>query len=89
MSNHRLLATLVALALAMILAACGGATASTPMPAVEAPAAPQAADSAVSEANRGIEAGGAAAPGAANESKAQQPAGQRLVIKTATVSLQV
>lgn len=82
-----------ALAAALLLSACGGQMASAPMPENAVPAAaPTSAPAAPAGA-----AGGAALEEKAYEDQAassadpqaQQPAGQRLVIKSATVSLQV
>jgi hypothetical protein len=80
---------LLLLATALALAACGAQTAGSPAPAIEAPAAaPQ----------EGAPGGGAsleegrsddAVSNSADPAQAQQPAGQRLVIKNATVTIQV
>lgn len=83
-----------ALAAALILTACGGQSAGAPMPAAEMPAAMATAAPAAPEMSAG---GGAGleerayddTTGTAAEPQAQQQAGQRLVIKNATVSIQV
>jgi hypothetical protein len=87
------------LAAVLLLAACGGAGApAAPFPttapaaaATEAPAAAEApaaggAAGGYSEAAKGLEP---APPGSTDSSAPRQPAAQRLVIKNATVSLQV
>jgi hypothetical protein len=79
------------LAAVLALAACGGQSAGSPAPTmdVEAPAAaPQEGapgGGAALEEARGEDA----VSNAADPSQAQQPAGQRLVIKNATVTIQV
>ncbi|HMQ31560.1 MAG TPA: DUF4349 domain-containing protein [Chloroflexaceae bacterium] len=97
MRRGRLLSTLAAaLAAALILTACGGATAG--MPAAQAPmaaatAAPAAEAPAGGAAFDGDEAleerGNYQNTGTAADPQAQQPAGQRLVIKNASISLEV
>lgn len=77
------------LALALLLAACGGAAVSTqaPMEPEAAPMAPGAAGGASAE--RQSDAALEEAPAGVDASSQQQPASQRLVIKNASVSLQV
>lgn len=80
------------LAAALLLAACGGGAASSgaPMPAAmatAAPAAPQAAGGADME--RQSSASIEEAPPGVDTANQQQPASQRLVIKNASVSIQV
>lgn len=93
MQRGRLLTALAAaLAAALILAACGGASSSpapTSPPMVEnAGAAPGGAPFPAAEA--AIEGRDAAqSAGAATNAQAQPPAGQRLVIKNASVSIEV
>ncbi len=79
---------LAILSLAMLLSACGAASTSQPMPSGEMNMPPSGPSDVFGEVDAGLEerGGGAAnAPGA----PAQQPAAQRLVIKTANVAIQV
>jgi hypothetical protein len=95
MRPSRLLSALTtALAAALMLTACGGQLASAPNPESAIPASePQAMATAAPAAP----AGGAGleekaydeTSSSVGEPQAQQPAGQRLVIKSATVSIQV
>jgi hypothetical protein len=72
----------------ILLTACGGQAASAPMPAAMATQAP--ASEAAAERDAGAAASLEGAPaGGVDNSAPQQPASQRLVIKNATVSLQV
>ncbi|NTU82041.1 MAG: DUF4349 domain-containing protein [Chloroflexales bacterium] len=75
------------LAAALLLAACGGQRASSVPVAPSAPAG--AAEAPLSDSNIGLEAKPADGTTSSTAPEAQQPAGQRLVIKSATVSLQV
>jgi Domain of unknown function (DUF4349) len=85
MTSRRIIPVLL---LALVLSACGGSTAasvSEQAPAMVAPAAPPNADSALDQ-----KGSGASAPGAATGNQnTQQQQFERLVIKTAQISLQV
>jgi hypothetical protein len=81
---HSIIALTVA---ALILTACGGASQPAGGMAIEAPApqAPMASDS-YAEMEAGLEARPAGAPA---QAQSQQPPGQRLVIKSANITVQV
>jgi hypothetical protein len=82
----RLTHLLSALAASLLLVACGGQMASAPA-ALPEPAGGGAAPAAMNDA--GLESKPADGTTSSSAPQAEQPAGQRLVIKNATVSLQV
>lgn len=92
MKTRPIILTALALLAALILTACGGATASAPpMPemapmATAAPAAPAAEAPAVEQR---YEAGGGAVDGSAGQPNQPAQPAERLVIKTAQIAIQV